>query len=193
MKQWIDYPVACVQLACLLYGLRSAEQRGVICAYVCTCVHVHVHVHVVVKSLITSTQVRPGAPHSWLHNPHSAKIPANRPASIIFYHPQGVKHCLPELNVDWVFSADIQNNFPLKTMSPLFFLEGVAHALLCSVPHPLFVIMATPLSSLWNHPWPHQCEFCSVFFFSCSPSKLTILSVLTACMYPWRNHWFSYK
>ena len=41
--QWIDYPASCVQLAQLLYGLRSAEQRGVIyayvCMYMCTCTH----------------------------------------------------------------------------------------------------------------------------------------------------------
>ena len=31
--QWIDYPAACDQLDHLLYGLHSAEQRGVIYAY----------------------------------------------------------------------------------------------------------------------------------------------------------------
>ena len=46
----------------------------------CTCTYalcingacLHAHVHVVVKSLITSTWVRPSAPHSWPHSPHWA-------------------------------------------------------------------------------------------------------------------------
>ena len=65
----------------------AAYRQAYMCMYTCTMhkyyIIVHVHVHAVVKSLITGTWVQHGDPLSWPHSPHSAKIPANRPASII--------------------------------------------------------------------------------------------------------------